>query len=279
MMKSGKSLMKKFLVLAVAAGFGLAVVPSAAQAEYLDFTIDPSALGGPATCFGGAECTADRLDGFYVERFTVLSFDAGTSTGTFATDAYFDLLGFTKDEATAPLIGSGLLTDYAIYALFSATGTFAPNAFGGFDFTASSGSLDLYADLSVDSFPKTVPASSPGAVTVPNAGADDPKLADGTLAFGEGHTRAGPDSGDFELFFDPFLLTALGEDFFIKPIPFYTKITVRGVFDDFVPSGSTNRVIQGVANGQFIPEPATLTLLGLGLLGSGWAARRRRSVA
>ena len=272
--------MRKLLkhgLLAVAVAGGLALTPGTASADvYNDFRIDATVGGDDAVCntisnpAPAEACIGDRIDFSYLERFTV------TGPGTFSTDAYADVTAFLTNEATELLLQTGLNDDYAIYALFSATGNFAPNASGGFDFTATGGSLTLVLDNNVDTG-KTLPGSSPGAVVLTNAG-DDLVLANAVLESGEGHTDpSDPDSGDFEIVFDPFALTAIGSTFFVAPVPFYTELLLRGVFDAFDPVLRPNLITGGSGNAQFLPEPTSLALFGLGLLGSGYMARRRRT--
>jgi len=279
-----KNLTNSVLALTLA-GLGLVLTPGTASAEFLDFTIAPTALGDNedvcSTVSGGSgACIADRIGGSYVERFIVTDFDPVTGSGTFTTYAYFNVEAFQTNEATETLNSTGVTDDYGLYALFTATGSFEPNLSGGFDFTAdpsAGAAIALYSDLDLNTG-KSLPVGGGFALTNTT---DDDLLASAVLLGGEGHNTDDPlDSGDFELNFGAFALTLDGEAYFIDPRPFYLAITVRGLFDNFIPSDGFNQELTGSGNAQFegqaVPEPATLTLLGMGLLGSSWVARRRR---
>ena len=280
--------MYRFHKTAVAAIFGVTALGLAgvAQAAFVPqtFTVDETQLDlGGSLEGGGYIFDADGFSGNYVELLTIDpdgSFDATAwwRAGTF-------VLGTDNPDTNVRVGGSGSPdTGYGLYVIFDSSGTVTTDGF-----TGDTGEISFYLDPLRDT---TFDFSSTDAADGVTVGATSDDILIGSSTFlREAAGVFRPNTlaqGDFALLFDDFQLTADGSRYFVDPEPFFQLLRVSGQFGttagDLVPG--TERVsflITGSsADGQFgveIPTPGVIGLFGIGLVGLGLVARRRKPIA
>ena len=225
-----------------------------------DFTIDEGSVAGA----NDVEVTGDKLNGGYTELLTI------NADFTFDTVAYGTMGQLFSNDGTVNVptqMSCGIAPQcYNLYFLFEASGNVAGNTF-----TGATGSFSLYIDPSQDS---TFAFSGGGGdpVTVTDAANDDYLIATATTI--ESLIGLVGDPGAFDFVWSDFTLTAAGELYFIDPDPFHVRIVVDGDFDEF-PIAPGDIRLTGDVSAVFVPEPGTLAIFGLGMLGLGLARRRQ----
>jgi hypothetical protein len=265
-------LANKFRVVATSAVLALSggAVSNANAAAV--FTINPNVLGLTSS---GSNFSADFVSG----NSTALIAFTGTSGGVYnySSTGYITYTGFSL--ASSP-IGAGttrLTVDYGLYATFSQTFTCGSALGVGVQCGVNTINLSLFADPGF--LDKFVQASTPfNAPTVTDVGSNDILL--GTADFvTSGLAGINALGGAYENVNTNFNLTPNGSLYFDGPVPFYNLAfsefnnTSIGAGDNNLPDSIA---ITGESGGtQFsVPEPATLALLGLGLVGLGISRRK-----
>lgn len=288
-------------LLASAAGLALTLGASASAfaAPVPQFTLAPSALGGDSTT--QANFTADHID---VTSSELLHTDMmGGHTGS----GWAQINGFDLNSIPLSPLKTGLLMNYDLYLTYTladVAGTGTTNAAGSTN-NLTKLNFQFWADPNMDTAFTAANVTDTAATeaTVDGGTGDDILLAYGGLINGV----AGFDAlgGAFLNSIESFAVcqgagsatlqgvavtdgsaaqctSGVGNSFFALPQPFY------GLgFDEFnntTQGLSTSAALPGLvainqATGSIdfnrIPEPGSLALLGLGMLGAGLNLRRR----
>ena len=245
----------KNLVKSLALTTGI-VASFSSHADFLDFEIDE-------TPYGGEVITADKLNGGYKE---IIDFDGN---GNFTANAFANMNQLFDNEGGDNLGAASMIgTNYSLYATFNASGTVTTPGINGSisSLSADTGSFQLYIDPNRDTTAADADLSLSGT-------ADDMLLGE-SLSIGDNVGLLYGFGGVFDFMFQDFQMTEAGDSYFVSPMPFYMMVNVDGDFDTF-PLEGQQRLTGDVSAVFAVPEPSTLAVLGLGLLGLGATSRRK----
>jgi len=272
----------KFKPLFIATGLAMGLALSASAFAIPQFQVDPDSNAATLNSF-----YATSINGGSSERLTINA--GGPGVGSLSTSfGYMSFSGFTNDGplglplGTVPAIDSGLGNTYGLYLTFDLVATLASGTVGtiGSSYILSSLNFQVWQDTD---FANAATRTTFSAATLASEASIGQNAGD-TL-FGSGSLIAGlagidAAGGAFLNSTTTYANTAAGNAFFVDPSPFYNL--AFNAFNNTSQGVSINGThvaitAAGAVDFNQVPEPATLALLGMGLIGMGVSLRKRKA--
>ncbi len=242
------------------------------------FTVDPNNAFGAT---GGPHPGAFQANFITGSSSTLVTLNANNTTASGA--GYVDFSAFVNNGSNVLGTVSGLNNTWQMWGEFTytialASGTYAsPNS----TYNVTGLHVNFWVDPSIATATTFTQATAAGGAASVTHGADSFQFANADLLVGVANINSLGGTG-FNSTNSFALLNPQGTSLFTAPVPFYNF-----QFDEFnntsqgvtVVAGSHITINQTSGGVDFnrIPEPATLALLGIGLLGIGASTKRRKA--
>ena len=244
------------------------------------FQVDQSVAGGGAS---GIVSGVDRISFEYQSRIdqTIVGGSLAGNDDPFTQEGFLTKAAFGSPTggSVPSLLNSSGDGGYGMYGIFTISGEADPFGAAGDGILANFNTvvMTLYIDADQDTI-LALPGAGP---VVPGGGtADDFAIINFTLSDGEAHVFGGLANGDFDTLLNV-SLTPQGQAFFIDPVPFFPLENFGGNTQTITGASLTESFVATSDGGGIelfqnqVPEPGTLALLGLGIMGMGFINRRR----